>query len=132
MTLRTQGRTIGPTPVDTHSFVIPRWYPAQAVPVRAGHAVIAHARLPESCRFTPGATAAVATMDHRRAIDPTGVVREEEHDAFYDAALLPLCRVDHAIALYYDPTTGSATASRSDVAVVSRARAVTSGPTRTR
>ncbi len=130
VTVRSQGRTIGPTPITETSFVVARWYPEQAVPTRVDHAVRANAPLAAACRFAGSARAAVAVHDRRRQIDPTGEVRDTEHDTFYDATMLPLCRRDRIVTEEYDPATGAHTGSRIDETVVRRA--VTSATTGTR
>ena len=130
VTVRSQGRTIGPTPIDEASFVVRRWFPQQARPTRVDHAVRANAPLPSTCGFAATARAPLAVHDRRRQIDPTGEVRDAEHDAFYDAAMAPLCRRDRIVTEAYDPTTGARTGARTDETVVSRA--ATSARTGTR
>jgi len=121
VTLSTQGRTIGPTPVETRTYTVPVWFPAQSLPTLVDHVVTPSARFAAECSAPP-ALIVLAVRDRRKQIDPTGTITDVVHEVFYTLGYAPLCRIDHTSISYVDVTTGLQTGALSDRTVVSTYR----------
>jgi hypothetical protein len=121
VTVATQGRTVGPTPVMTQSFVVPVWFAGQRLPTRVEHDLNPTARFAPDCGAPP-ALVVQRVHDRRMQIDPTGTIREIVHDLFADVGFAPLCRVDRTSITYIDVTTGKRTGMLTDQTVVSTYR----------
>jgi hypothetical protein len=121
VTLATQGRTIGNTPVVTKAYTVPAWFGTQRLPTAVDHRVNPNARLAPECG-APAAPIVLEVYDRRRQIDPTGRITEIVHRLFTTLGYAPLCRIDTTTIAYVDVTTGKQTGALADRSVVTTYR----------
>jgi hypothetical protein len=118
VTVKTQGRTVGPTPIDTHDYVVPVWYaPTWPAPLATATLTVDKPRPPDA-RCALGTAPLVPVVIERKQIDVTGQIVEEREERDLDASRRELCRLTSTTTRRYDVTSGAATGATIDTTVV--------------
>jgi hypothetical protein len=118
VTVKTQGRTVGPTPIDTHDYVVPLWYaPTWPAPLATATLTVERPRPPDA-RCALGSARLVPVLIERRHVDVTGEIVEEREERDLDRARRVLCHLTATTTRYYDVTSGAVTGTITDTTVV--------------
>jgi hypothetical protein len=118
VTVKTQGRTIGPTPIDTHDYVVPMWYATTwPTPLATATLTVERRRAPDD-RCALGPAPLIPVVVERRHVDVSGEIVEERDERDVDAKRTVLCRLTTTTTRRVDVTTGYETGTMVDTTVV--------------
>ena len=118
VTVKSQGRTIGPTPIDTNDYVMPLWYaPTWPAPLATATLTV-EARRTADARCALGPARIVPVVIERRHVDVTGEIVEERDERDLDASRGVLCRLTSTTTHRFDVPGGYETGTITDTTVV--------------
>jgi hypothetical protein len=127
VTLKTQGRTIGPTPIDTNDYVVPVWYaPNWPAPLATATLTVENRRSPDA-RCALGIAPLVPVVIERTQVDVTGRIVEEREERDLDRARRVLCHLTSTTTRRYDVKSGAVTGAIIDTTVVHMTGPLTRG-----
>ena len=118
VTVKRQGRTIGPTPIDTNDYVVPLWYAATWPAPLATATLVVEAPRPPDARCALARTPLVPVVVERREVDVAGRIVEEREERDLDRSRRMLCHLTSTTTRRYDVTSGSVTGAIIDSTVV--------------
>jgi len=118
VTVKSQGRTIGPTPIDTNEYVVPVWYVATWPAPLATAKLTVEKRRPPDARCALGSAPLVPVVIERKQVDVTGRIVEEREERDLDGSRRVLCHLTTTTTRRYDVKSGSVTGAVIDTTVV--------------
>ena len=118
VTIKSQGRTIGPTPIDTNDYVMPVWYAATWPAPLATASLTVEARRTADARCVLGSARIIPVVIERRHVDVTGEIVEERDERDLDASRGVLCRLTSTTTHRFDVPGGNETGTINDTTVV--------------
>jgi hypothetical protein len=118
VTIKSQGRTIGPTPIDTNDYVMPLWYAATWPTALATATLTVEAPRAPDERCALRAAPLVPVVIERKQVDVTGWIVEEREERDLDRARRVMCHLTQTTTRRYDITNGSITGAIIDTTVV--------------